>query len=99
MINALLTGIFNVIISLVDIIMSPIDSLIASSLPDVSSAISSIASLFKLITQSLGWGISLLGLSSTCLSIIVMYYVFKLTMPLAFSLIKSALAWYNKLKP
>lgn len=99
MINALLTGIFKIIISLVDVIMTPIDALITSSLPDVSSALTSIGALFKLITQSLGWGISVLGLSGTCLSLIVMYYVFKLTMPLMFSLIKSALAWYNRLKP
>ncbi len=99
MINALLTGIFNVIISLVNVILTPIDKVIASALPDLSNAISSIGQLFATIGTSIGWGISLTGISSECIALIVTYFVFKLTLPITFSLIKSALAWYNKLKP
>lgn len=99
MINALLTGIFNVIISLVSVILSPIDTAIQAALPDLANALSAIGQLFATIGISIGWGLSLTGISSECISLIVMYYVFKLTMPIAFSLIKSALAWYNKLKP
>lgn len=98
MINAIITGIFSLIISLVNVIMLPIDTAIETLLPDLSSALSSIGSLLSLITQGLGWVISLSGLSSTALSLIVSYYIFKLTAPLTFYLVKSALAWYNKLK-
>lgn len=99
MINAILTGIFNLVISLVNVILTPIDTLIASSLPDLANAISAIGQLFATIGTSIGWAISLTGISSECISLIVTYYIFKLTVPIAFSLVKSALAWYNKLKP
>ena len=98
MINAILTGIFNVIISLVSVILSPIDNLIVSYLPDVANGITAIGQLFSTIGTSIAWGISLTGISSECISLIVTYYVFKLTVPMLFYLIKLALAWYNKLK-
>lgn len=98
MINAILTGIFNVVISLVSVILSPIDNLIVSYLPDLSNGLSAIGQLFSTIGTSIGWAISLIGISSECIALIVTYYVFKLTVPMLFYLIKLALAWYNKLK-
>lgn len=98
MINAILTGIFNVVISLVSVILSPIDTLISTYLPDLANGISAIGQLFSTIGTSIGWAISLTGISSECISLIVTYYVFKLTVPMFFYLIKLALAWYNKLK-
>lgn len=98
MINAILTGVFNVIISLVSVILSPIDNLIVSYLPDLANGISAIGQLFATIGTSIGWAISLTGISSECIALIVTYYVFKLTVPMFFYLIKLALAWYNKLK-
>ena len=99
MINAILTGIFNLVISLVDLILTPIDLAIEVALPSLDSAINGIGQLFALISNSLGWAISLTGISSQCITLIVAYYTFKLTLPITFSLIKSALAWYDKLKP
>lgn len=99
MINALLKGIMSLIISLVSVILAPIDLAIQSVLPDLSSALSSVGSLFNLIGQSIGWGISVLGLSSETISLIVLYFTFKLTAPMLFYMIKLALTWYNKLKP
>lgn len=99
MINALLSGIINLIIGLVNIILSPIDSMITTLLPDLSTAFSSIGGFLNLATQSIGWVISLTGISRTAISLIIMYYGFKLTVPLVFYFIKLALSWYNKLKP
>lgn len=99
MINALLKGIMSLIISLVSVILAPIDIAIQSVLPDLSSALSSVGSLFNLIGESIGWGISVLGLSSETISLIVLYFTFKLTAPMLFYMIKLALSWYNKLKP
>ena len=99
MINAILTGIFNLVIGLVEIILTPIDLAISTALPSLDSALNAIGQLFALIGNSLGWAISLTGISSQCIALIVAYYTFKLTLPLTFSLIKSALAWYDKLKP
>ena len=99
MINAILTGIINLIIGLVSIILYPIDALIMSALPDLSNALTAVGSFLNLISTSIGWVISLTGLSSETLSLIVAYFTFKLTAPMLFYMIKLALDWYNKLKP
>lgn len=99
MINALLKGIMSLIISLVSVILAPIDLAIQSVLPDLSSALPSVGTLFNYIGQSIGWGISVLGLSSETIALIVLYFTFKLTAPMLFYMIKLAISWYNKLKP
>lgn len=99
MINALLTGIFKLIIGLVSIILAPIDLLITNALPSLDNAFTGVANFFTYIGSSIGWVISLTGLSSATLSLIVLYFTFKLTAPMLFYMIKLALSWYNKLKP
>ena len=99
MINAILKGIISLIVNLVNVILSPIDSLILSLLPDLSDALTQIGSFFNIVSNSLGWCISLTGISSSAISLIVLYYTFKLTAPMSFYLIKLALSWYNRLKP
>lgn len=99
MINALLTGIFKLIIGLVSIILTPIDALITSALPSLDNALTAVANFFNYIGSSIGWVISLTGLSSETLSLIVLYFTFKLTAPMLFYMIKLAISWYNKLKP
>lgn len=99
MINAILSGIFSLIIGLVEILLYPIDLAIETALPDLSNALSSVGAYFNLALQNIGFAISLTGLSSTAISIIILYYTFKLTLPITFSTIKLALKWYDKLKP
>lgn len=98
MINALITGVFNIIISLVNVVLAPIDLLIEQFLPDLSTALNAVSSMFNLVGNCLGFIVSLTGLSSTALSLIVMYYTFKLTVPILVSAIKQAIQWYNALK-
>lgn len=99
MINALLQGVISLIISLVNIILTPIDAIIVSALPDLSNAFTAIGSFLNIAGQSIGWVISLTGLSASTISLVVTYYTFKLTAPFLFYMIKLALAWYNKIKP
>lgn len=99
MINAVLKGIISLIVGLVSVILAPIDSIIVSSLPSLSNALTAISAFFTYVGSSLGWVISLTGLSSETLSLIVAYFTFKLTAPMLFYMIKLALAWYNKIKP
>ena len=89
MIKAILKGIMKLIIGLVSLILAPIDLLIQSALPQLSSAFTAIGNFLNLISSGIGWAISLL----------VAYYVFTLTAPMLFYMIKLALAWYNRLKP
>ena len=99
MINALLTGIFNLIIGLVSVILAPIDLVITNLLPDLSSALDAVAQFFVVVSGGLGWAVSLTGLSSSAISLIGVYFVFKLTAPIAFYMIKLAISWFRSLKP
>lgn len=99
MINKLLMGIIKLIVGLVSLILTPIDNLIQSVLPGLSSAFTAIGNFLNIISSSIGWCISLTGLSSEAISLIVAYFTFTLTAPLMFYMIKLALSWYNRLKP
>lgn len=99
MINAILTGIIKLIVGLVSLILAPIDALIMSALPDLSNALSAVGSFLNLIAQGVGWAISATGLSNETLSLIALYFGFKLTAPMLFYMIKLAISWYDKLKP
>lgn len=99
MINSILKGIISLIIGLVSLILTPIDNLILTALPDLSNALTAVGNFLNLISNGIGWAVSLTGLSNEALSLIVMYFTFKLTAPMLFYMIKLALSWYNKLKP
>ena len=99
MINAILKGIISLIIGLVNLILTPIDNLILTALPNLSNALTAVGNFLNLISNGIGWAVSLTGLSNEALSLIVMYFTFKLTAPMLFYMIKLALSWYNKLKP
>lgn len=99
MIRAILSGIIKLIISLVSLLLAPIDLLIQGVLPGLSNAFTAIGNFLNIISSSIGWAVSLSGLSSSAISLIVAYFVFKLTAPMLFYMIKLALSWYNKLKP
>lgn len=98
MINAILTGVFNVIIGLVNILLKPIDLAIKAALPGLSDGINAIGSMFAVVNNVTGFCISATGLSDVAIDLIIAYYVFVLTVPLTFSSIKLALKWYNTLK-
>lgn len=99
MIGKIISGIFKFFTILISALLAPIDNLITSALPDLSNALNSISGFLNLCTSSIGWVISLTGLSSSVISLIVAYFGFKLTAPLMFYFIKLILAWYNRLKP
>ena len=99
MINAILKGIMNLIIGLVGVLLSPIDLAIRAALPDLSTAFAAIGSIFSYASSSIGWAISLSGLSSSAISLLILYYTFKLTLPITFATIKLAIKWYDKIKP
>ena len=99
MINAILKGIMSLIIGLVNLLLTPIDALITSVLPSLSNSLDSVSAFLNTALSSIGWVISLTGLSRDVISIIVLYYGFSLTAPMLFYLIKLALSWYNRLKP
>lgn len=99
MIRAIINGIFSLIISLVGVILAPIDSLIETALPTLSGAISAVGSFLQTCTSAIGWVLSCFGLSSACISLIVVYFTFKLTIPIVIHTVKLAIKWYHMLVP
>lgn len=98
MIKAIIKGIFKIIISLTSALLTPIDALIENLLPDLSSAINAVGQFFNLASNTLGFCVSCLGLSSTAINILILYFTFKLSAPLVVYAIKLAIKWYNALK-
>lgn len=99
MINAILKAIFSLVISLVNILLTPIDLLITSTMPDISNALDMVGNLFNYIASIMPWATSWFGFNSTVMGLFVAYMTFELTTPLIVSTIKLALKWYNKIKP
>ena len=98
MINAILKGLFNLVIGLVNTILSPINAAISAAMPELSEGISAVGQMFAIVNQGVAFVIDMSGLSDTAIDLIISYYVFILTIPLAFSSVKLALKWYNNLK-
>jgi len=98
MINSILTGIFNIVISLVDLILSPIDALINASLPAVSTGLNYVSGFFNYIVSFIPWICSWFNLPQLFITLIIGYWTFKFTVPLAVKTVKLALSWYDKLK-
>lgn len=99
MIGVILLGFIHLVVFLVNHLLNPIDSIIQQYLPNLASGLNAVASFFNMLTSVIGWCIDATGLSSETISIIVTYYIFKLTAPLLVYVIKLALKWYRKLMP
>lgn len=98
MIKGIIKGIFKLVISLVNLILLPIDSLISTYLPSVSDAIDTVGSFFSWVAGLIPWAISWFGLNANTIALFVAYITFELTVPLLIHTIKLALQWYDKLK-
>lgn len=99
MINAILEGILSLIISLVNLLLSPIDALINASMPSLADGLDMVAQFFEWVSGTIPWAMSWFGMSTVVLNLLVGYITFELTAPLVVSTIKLAIKWYDKLKP
>lgn len=99
MINKILIGIIKLIVKLVSVLLLPIDTLISSLLPGLDDAFTLVGSLLVTLTSIIPWVMSWLGLNLTIRTLVVAFFTFILTIPLAVHTIKLAIKWYDKLKP
>lgn len=98
MINKILMGIFNLIISLVDNLLKPLDLVIAKAFPSLTTGFSYVSGFFNWLCGLIPWATSWFGLNSDVLGFYVAYMTFELTVPLLVHTIKLCLSWYDKLK-
>ncbi|MCX4364267.1 MAG: hypothetical protein OSJ70_00650 [Bacilli bacterium] len=99
MINALLKGIFSLVIGLVNVLLSPIDALIAKVFPSIDYGLTAIGSFFDWVLGFIPWAISYFNFPQAFLTMFVGYMTFKYTVPLGVHTVKLAIKWYDKIKP
>ena len=99
MINAIIKGIFKLVIILVNAILTPINLLINSAFPSISTALSYVNDFFNYIGSLMSWILSWFHVPNPFLTLVVGYLIFRLSVPLAVHTIKLALHWYHILKP
>lgn len=102
-IDVILTGIFNIVIGLVlllvKIVLIPIDFLISQYVPALAQAFTAVGTYLTTIFTNIGWVLSITGIPAFAIGLIVAFWVFKLTLPVNVWAIKLAITWYNHLKP
>lgn len=99
MIGKIISGIFKLVISLVNVLLLPIDTLISTDLPSLDSALSAVNGVIDYIISVIGYAVDMSGISSIGINLIIAYFSFSLVVPLGVSVVKMALKWYNTLKP
>lgn len=99
MIGKILSGIFKLIIKLVNLLLLPIDTLISNTLPSLDSALTAFNNLIDYVINVIGFCVNASGLSDISITLIVAYWTFVIGGTLSVSLVKLALKWYDKLKP
>lgn len=100
MIAKLMSAIMTLIISLVNVLLTPINLVIEQFLPaEITNGLNSIGGFFQVVSDGLGWVVSASGIPSTAIAIIVATMIFKLSVPLIIHATKLAVKWYDKLKP
>lgn len=95
----IITALLWVIVTLVNLILMPIDALITNLLPALGTMLANFASLLTIIFSTIGWAISASGIPGAMIALIVSYYIFVLTIPSAIYMFKLILRWYHYLKP
>lgn len=98
MISSLVNIILNFVISLVNIILLPIDNFISSNIPSLSSLLTTINDFIDFIISNISYAINLTLLPNFVIIIVVDYIIFKVTVPYLVYFIKLAIKWYNNLK-
>lgn len=98
MIKALLTGIINLLISLVNIVLLPLDTIINNNIPVLTDAFTAINLLFDKLVDFVGWVVDASCLPPLAIEIIVSTLTAHLTIPFLVHAIKMVIKWYDKMK-
>ena len=99
MINGILNGLLNFVIFIIGVLVSPIDSLINSTLPQFSDLLTNFGSLIDKLLEVIPWVLSWFHIPGYFIVFICSYLIAKLTMSVVVHEIKLILAWYRKIMP
>lgn len=99
MIGKILSGIFNLIIGLVNVLLAPIDNLISSSLPSIDRGLQAFNDLIDFVVNIIGYVVDASGLADYAIALVVGYWVFVITATFSVAVVKLAIKWYQALVP
>lgn len=94
MINVILT----VISWVIEIILLPINLIIAQFLPSLDGVFSTVGEAFSIGFASIGWVVDLFGIPYFLIDFLISFYIFYLTVPLLIYFIKIVVKWFARLK-
>lgn len=94
----MIESIITFISSVLEIILLPIDLLITALLPDLANTFASIYAFFEIIFSNIGFAIDLLAVPPAVISLMIIFFTFKLTLPIQVYMFKLVLNWYDKIK-
>ena len=80
------------------LLLAPIDLVIKTFLPSTSGAFEAITSFMEIVFSCMAWVISLTGIDTFTLNLIIDYTIFRFFAPLMIFPFKIVLSWYNYLK-
>lgn len=80
-------------LKLVELVLYPINFIIANALPSLNSAFAAVADYITLITTVLGFAINALGIPPFSIALIGAYFLVKLTAPIFVFFIKQIIRW------
>lgn len=99
MAQAFLKVVLKLVSSLVAILLSPIDSLINTFVPDLSRALNYVHNFFDLLDDFGSFAVSYLGLNANVLSTIIILYGATILIPLGVHVFKLIVKWWHYLVP
>lgn len=87
------------LISMISIILGPINSLIIEYLPGLDSVLSSIRQFFEWIVTFSNWVLSWLPFNPELYAFWILIIVFKLSVPILVDTLKLIVKWWHALAP
>lgn len=98
MINILFNAIYSILITLINLILSPINALITSAIPDLSKIFTLIYNLFDTLFSYANYALNATLISTEVFNLFVVVTTLKLTLPYQIHAIKLAIKWFKSLK-
>lgn len=99
MINAILNGLLDFVISLISVLLAPIDLLITNNIPAFADILQSFGDFISTILGFIPWILSWFHIPGALIAFVCTYFIAKLTISIVVHEVKLTLAWYRKLVP
>lgn len=97
-ITAFIQLLLAIIITIVNIILIPIGYLIQTLVPDIDTGLQAIATYFDNATTYLSWAISLVGLPTSVIIVVISYYIAVLSSTIFIWIFKLAVIWWRAIR-